>query len=335
MAGIGFIGVGGMGSFQASAFSKVKGVKIVAGSDLSEASRANFAKTYPGAKVYASHQELLADPNVDAVVICVPTGFHLDVAADALKAGKPTLCEKPMARTVKQCQKMIELARKTGTLLMVGHCRRFDTDWGTMGKIVASGKLGRPVVWRQMAGGRGAPTDWFYDENLGGGPLLDGAVHNHDFANLMFGRPVSAIASCIDLAGTSAINTATAIVEYEKGDQMVLSWSWRVARSVAGGMDILGSGGTMNVGPAVLDDPKLDKTKYGYYCVTDRKTDKSSLVKFTRADMFVTQAKHFVDAAKGKTPCQSPPEEAIKAVAVAEAILKSARSHGKRVNVSW
>lgn len=335
MTGVGFIGAGDMGRYQARSFAKVKGARVVAGADLSEPSRKAFASEHPGAKVYEDHHALLADPKVEAVVICVPTGFHLTVAGDALKAGKPVLCEKPMARTVPQCHKLMDLAKKTGSMLMIAQCRRFDANWGAMGKVVTSGKLGGPVLWRHMAGGRGPAAPWFYDDKLGGGPLMDGAVHNHDFANLIFGRPLSVIASSIDLTGSSAINTATAIVEYERGDQMMLSWSWGVAASLAGGMDILGPKGTLNFGPGKLDSDKLDKAKHGYFCVTSRQTDKPALVKYPKRDMYVTQAKHFLDAAAGKTPCQSPPEEAIKAVAVAEAIFKSAKAHGKRVKVAW
>lgn len=334
MTGIGFIGTGGMGRHQADAFSKLKGVRVTAGADLSPASREAFLKLFPDATAYEDHRELLADKSVEGVVVSVPTGLHLQVASDALKAGVPVLCEKPLGRTVEQCRKMIEISKKTGTFLMTAHCRRFDADWGQMRKIVSSGKLGQPMIWRSMSVGMGPAPAWFFDEKLGGGPMIDGAVHNYDFATLLFGKAVSVIATAINLTGTTAVNTATAMIEYEKGDQMMLSWSWGLPGTHAGGSDILGSKGTMAFGAGGADVSKFDTKKYGFYSVANRKTGKSTLTKFTRSNMYVTQAKHFIECFKGKAECLSPPQEAIKAVAVAEAIFKSIKANGKRTKVT-
>jgi len=335
MAGVGFIGVGGMGQYQAKSFAQVKGCKVVAGADLSPQSREAFALAHPAARVYEDYNELLADKNVNAVVISLPTFLHADAVAAALKAGKPVLCEKPLSLSVAQSKKMIEQAKKAGQLLMVAHCRRFDTFWGQMGKIVTSGALGQPVIWRTVNGGKGPTAPWFMDVKKGGGPLIDGAVHNYDFANLIFGKPVSVIAQQIKLTGSSAVDTGTAIVEYEKGDQAMLSWSWGVASGGFNGQDILGNKASLTFGPGKFDSADLDKTKYGYYCVTQLKDNKAKLYRYPKQDMYVNQARHFLACAAGKAQCQSPATEAIKAVAVAEAIFKSIAGNGKRVKVSW
>lgn len=335
MTRIGFIGTGGMGRHQADAFTKVKGVQVIAGSDLSPASREAFTKLIPGASVYEDHHQMLAQEKLDGVVVSVPTAFHQPMVSDALNAGVPVLCEKPMALTVDQCKKMIAVSKKTGTFLMTAHCRRFDTHWGHMGKLVCAGKLGRPVLWRHVTGGMGPAPAWFNDVNIGGGPMIDGAVHNYDYANFMFGKPVSVIASAIDLTGSSAVNTATVVVEYEKGDQLMLSWYWGLPSTGKGGMDLLGSKSVL-VTDAVNEeagDPKTDK--FGYMSLTHCKTGKATLSKYLKNDMYVNQAKHFIQCFKGKADCLSPPEEAIKAVAVAQAIFKSIDNHGKRTNVTW
>lgn len=335
MTDIGFIGVGGMGRHQADAFSKIKGVRIAAGADMSPASKEAFLKLFPKATVYDDHHQLLADKNIAGVVVSVPTVFHLDVVSDALKAGVPVLCEKPFGRTVAQCKKMIEVADKTGTPLMVAHCRRFDTHWGQINKIVSSGKLGRPLFWRSMSVGMGPGPAWFFDEKIGGGPMIDGAVHDYDFTNLMFGKPVSVIATAINLTGTSAVNTATATIEFEKGDQALLSWSWGLPGTGAGGMDILGPKGTLSQGTGNVDVSGVDQTKYGMMSYTSRATLKTTVSKYVKSNMYVTQGKHFIDYFKGKVECLSPPTEAIKAVAVAEAIFKSIKNDGRRTKVTW
>ena len=335
MTGIGFIGVGGMGQHQAKSFAQVKSCKVVAGADLSPKSRESFAGAHPGAAVYEDYQQLLGDPKVNAVVVSLPTFLHAAGVSDALKAGKPVLCEKPLALTVKQCQKLIEQSKKSKTLLMVAHCRRFDTFWGTMGKIVTSGKLGGPVLWRSVQGGKGPESPWFMNEKQGGGPLIDGAVHNYDYANFIFGKPVSVIAQEIKLTKNSAVDTATALIEYEKGDQLLVSWFWGLAGTGASVNDIIGPKATLAFNAGKLDTPELDKTSKGYFCVSSSKDDKSKLYPYPKQDMYVNQARHFLACIAGKAQCQSPATEAIKGVAVAEAIFKSIKSHGKRVKVSW
>src|SRR5262245_13484759 len=126
MIKLGFIGVGGMGMGQANSFAEAGGCNIVAASDVSEKSRGNFLAKFPHAKAYVTHNELLADKNVDAVVGATPAFHHRDVCIDAMKSGRPVMTEKPTARTVADCHKMIDVSEKTGKLLMVAHCRRYD-----------------------------------------------------------------------------------------------------------------------------------------------------------------------------------------------------------------
>ncbi|MCB0064986.1 MAG: Gfo/Idh/MocA family oxidoreductase, partial [Caldilineaceae bacterium] len=129
MMRVGFIGLGDMGMYQARSFAQVSDCQLVAGVDPSPEMRARFAKDFPDAQLFASPEELLAGAQVDGVVIAVPTGYHQQVAEKMLDARVPVLLEKPMARTVAQCEQLIERAEQRNTLLMVGHCRRFDPYW--------------------------------------------------------------------------------------------------------------------------------------------------------------------------------------------------------------
>lgn len=336
MVKVGFIGVGGMGMGQAHAFSKVSGCKVYAASDVSDKSREKFAASFPDGKLYTNHKDLLADPNVDAVVIATPTLLHRETAIDAMKSGRPVLTEKPLGRTVADCHKMIDASSKTRKLLMVAHCRRFDTDWGCYAKIFRSGALGSPVLWRHCSAGMfklWSPSKWFLDDKLGGGPLIDGAVHNYDFAVNLFGEPESVVASAIKLdKEATAVDTASAVVRFKSGNQLLVSWSWAVAGS--GMHDVIGPKGNLQFGAGDLATDKLDTKNYGYYRVADNTGKKKKLVRFKRTDMYVTQAKHFIDCINGKTKCITPASESIKAVAIAEAILK-ASVKGAAAKVSY
>ena len=334
MINIGFIGLGDMGMCQVRTFLKVRGAKIVAGADVSNKSRTRFSEHVPGAAVYADHRDLLGDGRVDAVVVVVPTYYHDKIAINALKSGRPVLVEKPMARTVAGARRMNDIARSTGQLLMVAQCRRHDEDWGKFADIYRRGMLGHPILWRHVLAGFGPGPSWFCDEKLGGGPLMDGAVHDQDFANMLFGDPVRVQASGIKLTNASAMDSCTAVVHYPRGDQLMLSWSWGVAPSGGGVQDALGTAGSVQFNPRDLEGPGIDTKKFGYYRITTRRTRKSKLIRFRRRDMYVTQGQHFLDCIAGKAKCITPGTEAIKAVAVGNAILKAGPKGGSMA-VRW
>jgi len=322
-----------MGAYQASTFDRVKGCSVEAGADPSAESRAQFQSTFTRARMFESYHDLLRDADVDAVVIAVPTGLHAKVARDALKAGKPTLLEKPMARTVAQCKTILEASKRHNTLLMIGQCRRYDPDWGAMARAVRQGRLGRPILWRSVSAGPGPGRPWFMDDKAGGGPLLDGCVHNYDFANYMFGDPVSVVSSGIKLnEKVTAVDTGTVVVRYPGGDQLMVCWSWH-SRGL-GVSDLLGPKAFLQFGPGPIPPPK-DNGEYRYHCITNHRGD-SKLVRFSgKVDaMMDNQTRHFLKCIRGETECNSPGAVAMKAVAVGEAALLAATG-GQARKVRW
>jgi predicted dehydrogenase len=321
MIRLGFIGLGGMGMYQARTFDRVAGCRVAAGADPSAEMRGRFAQAFPDAQLYASLEALLAQPAIDAVVIAVPTGYHQAIASAALAARKPVLLEKPMARTVAQCQRLIEDAQKTGALLMIAHCRRFDPYWKAWGEYVTAGKLGAPVLWRDARASPG-PGSWYMDQELGGGPLMDGAIHNYDFANWIFGEPESVLSSAIKMdPAASAIDTGSAIIRYRAGHQLLISWSWAARGNTL--HDVIGPQGYIQFGTGGLTPPAEEQGRYQYCCFTDRAGQQSLIRSPAQPDMYTIQAEHFLACIRGETACQSPGTEAIKAVAVAEAVLQA------------
>lgn len=332
MIRVGFIGLGGMGLYQAKSFAQAVGCQVAAGADPSAEMRARFAQTYPAAQLYASPAELLAQPTVDAVVVAVPTGYHQQIAAAALAARIPLLLEKPMARTVAQCQQLIEAAEQSNTLLMVAHCRRYDPYWTSWGDYVTAGKLGGPLLWRDVRAGF-SPGGWYMDEELGGGPLIDGAVHNYDFANWIFGEPESVYTSAIKMdSAVSAIDTGSTLIRYRAGHQLLISWSWAVKGTTL--HDILGPQGFIQFGAGDFAIPDEEKGHYQYCRFTDQAGQQTLIKSSAKPDMYVRQAEHFLACIRGEATCQTPGTEAIKAVAVAEAVLQAGRD-GKVHEIAW
>ena len=95
----------------------------------------------------ASAEELIASPEIDAVVIASWDGTHADLAVKCIQAGKPVFCEKPLATTLEDAKKVVEAEKASGKrLLQIGFMRRFDPDYIKMKKILDSGELGAPLM---------------------------------------------------------------------------------------------------------------------------------------------------------------------------------------------
>jgi predicted dehydrogenase len=169
------------------------------------------------------------------------------------------------------------------------------------------------------------------DDRIGGGPLMDGAVHNYDFANFVFGDPDSVVASEIKLTNRSAVDTATAVVQYRSGDQLMMCWAWGPRGDHT--HDILGPKATLLFGPG--DMKPANEEGYAYYRLWPNGKDMELIkLKYSGLDMYIGEDQNYIDCLQGKAKCLAPGTDSVKAVAVAEAILKAARSRGTRP-VKW
>lgn len=205
MVRIGLIGVGFMGWIHYLAYRNVPGVQFTALATRDAKKRAgdwrgiqgNFGP--PGEQVdlsgvaaYAEIDELLADPNVDVVDICLPPNLHPEVAERAFKAGKHVFVEKPLALTSDQCRQMVGDANRNGRMLLVGQVLPFFNEYAHARQIIADGRYGR------LLGGsfKRIISDplWikdFYDAEKVGGPLIDLHVHDAHFIRMLFGMPTA------------------------------------------------------------------------------------------------------------------------------------------------
>ncbi len=183
---IGFIGCGGIfNSKHGPGMEQQQNLgncELVAFCDLIEERAQKAAETYgaPGAKVYTDYKELLADPEIDAVHVLTPNVAHCEISVAALEAGKHVLCEKPMAATIEDAQRMVDTMKKTGKLLTIGYQYRHFPINQTAKAVVDEGWIG-DVYYAEACyiRRRGVPT-WgvFTDKSKqGGGPLIDIGTH--------------------------------------------------------------------------------------------------------------------------------------------------------------
>ena len=165
--------------------------ELVAAANWREASLRSLAERHGIPRITTDWRELVADPEVDAVIIGTPNALHAPQAIACLEAGKHVLVEKPMARTLAEAEAMNVAAAASGRRLMVAHCWRFHDDVRALRARIAGGELGEITKTRGYGVHAGwGPSGWFTDPELaGGGALLDMGVHAIDTVRFLLGDP--------------------------------------------------------------------------------------------------------------------------------------------------
>lgn len=321
---IAIIGAGGIGAAHANRYAQVKDAQLTAVVDVDEQRAQQLADKFGLPHVFTDIEEAIQSNTFDAVDICLPTWLHLEATKAAAKAGKHILCEKPMATSLDEADQMIQAAEEGGVVLMIAQCRRYDNFWGAVNKAINDGAIGRPVVWRAISGGNGPQPAWFYERDKGLGPLVDGAIHNYDFARAMFGEPTSVYATGRSFKPVSAPDTGVVIVRFEKGDELQLSWSWGLPPGVQSGnvLEILGPEGALFFTPPghvqVPECPEGQKQ-----IIVVREGGEVVPYRYEPNDMYQEEIQGFVDSIRGKRQPYPDGVEGRKSLAIAMAAIQS------------
>jgi predicted dehydrogenase len=141
---IAVVGCGYFGPNHMRCFNQLPGTKVGWMIDSNEQRLSALSPQFPGVRTGTSLNEVLDDPAVDAIVVATPASTHASVAVAALHAGKHVLCEKPLARTVAECQGMMAAATRHNRVLMTGHVYLFHPAIQEMKRILTGGSIGRP-----------------------------------------------------------------------------------------------------------------------------------------------------------------------------------------------
>lgn len=190
---IGIVGCGNVAKAHIISYQSVKGIAIVSVFDVSQATarkRVRESKV-TGARVAESLKEMIAEDKPDAVSICTPPAFHYQCARPFLAAGIPVYCEKPLEVNVANARKFAAMVKKSDTLFMMGYNHRFYGPIIEMKKIIDTGVLGKPLLFRNIFGGycklKGGHRA---DPKLsGGGCLIDHCSHSLDLFRYLVGEP--------------------------------------------------------------------------------------------------------------------------------------------------
>jgi len=179
---VGVVGVGMIGQEHIRRLmTKVPGASVVAVSDVEEARAREAAELVSGAKVYAEGEDLILAREVEAVIVSSWGPTHAKYVLASIKAGKPVLCEKPLATTEADCSAILDAEAAFGRrLVQVGFMRRFDPQYVAMKETIASGAIGTPLIFQ--SGHRNASVPAHYTGEMS---LTDTAVHDIDIARFL------------------------------------------------------------------------------------------------------------------------------------------------------
>jgi len=256
---VGLIGLGFMGSTHFRIYQNHPLARITAVADVDPAKRAGDISAVSanigdgdnriplgleGVRVYADGLELINDPEVDLVDICVPVYLHREFALAAIAAGKAVLCEKPLARTATDAAEIAAAARAANTPFLTGMCVRFWPEYADALGRVRSGQAGavRCATFKRVSpsvAGSGW-QDWFMKDELSGGALLDLHLHDVDFIRQLLGMPRAVTAfGARGIRSDRGIDHVLARYDYGDGRLVTAEGGWSPAKATPFEMSFL------------------------------------------------------------------------------------------------
>jgi predicted dehydrogenase len=226
-----FAGCGYIAQVHARAAGKVDGVELVAVVNHRPESMVAFAREFGIGRQYSTVEEMLAGGGIDALVVSTPNYLHAPQTIAALNSGVPVMVEKPMAMNAAEAGEMVAASRRSGALLMVAHCWRFDQEAQWVREQVAAGRIG--AVIRTKGCGvhvNWGPSGWFtHKREAGGGAVADMGIHAIDTARFLMGdpQPVSVFARI----GTyyrefDVDDTGVIVINWDNGAVSIVEAGW-------------------------------------------------------------------------------------------------------------
>lgn len=214
---------------------------------------AQFAERFAIARVHQRWEDLVADPDVDAVYLATPVDLHASMAVAAAEAGKHVLCEKPMALDLAECDRMLEAAERNGVQLGVAYYRHLFPLVLRVKELLAGGTLGTPVLAQASALERfdpppDHPRAWLLNaERSGGGPMFDFGCHRIEVLLDLLGPAAGATGLTTNAAFQRDVeDTAAALLHFASGAAATLAVS-HATDEPRDTLDLFCTGGSLHI----------------------------------------------------------------------------------------
>ena len=324
---LGVIGAGGIAqAVHLPNLKKFADVSLEAICDLDVSKAGLVAQKFGIPRFFEDPQNLLAIPDIDAVMIFTPTNSHLALTLMALDAQKHVMVERPIARRVSEAEKMVEAARKADRILMVAMNHRFRPDSMILKNFIEGGELGDIFIVRSgwlKKKGRWSGAEWCFRKRIsGGGVLMDLGLQMLDLSLwLMDNYTVENVLAVQfhNMLGLEVEDTIACQLQLDGGKILTLHASWALlAPETQAYAHFWGTKGA-----AVLNPLRIDKEMHGNLVnVTPEKT-------ITRRELYRSsfryEVRHFLECVRHNRPTISSGEDALKVLKIVEGIYKAAR----------
>jgi predicted dehydrogenase len=327
--GVGVVGCGFVGrGAHVPAIHSIENARLVAVADADETRLGKVLKKYEVESSYSDYQQLVEDPNVEAVIVSLPTALHAKASLAAIQAGKHVLCEMPLAANLKEADEVIEAADKAGVYLMPSLTFRFTPNYVKAKELIQAGELGNlsALMYREFIpakdlAGQWPPGCWVWDIKKSGGPLFTLAVWSIDLLRWLMGEEVVEVNAAtkytvLEKYGGTLGYDAAAALRFSSGVVGCLQYSGSVTHSASTSrLEVVGDSTYM------LDASHNDKVTLFAEAPSQTLWD----VKQTGARMWghLQQDEHFAQCIlDGKTPSIAP-DDGRKAMEIATKIANA------------
>lgn len=341
---VGIIGVGSISNEHIKAYQKNENVELYAFCDINEEQLNMMGDKYGVDRRFTDMNDMLALEEIDAVSVCTWNSAHAPCTIAALNAGKHVLCEKPMATSKEEAEKMKEAAEKNGKLLMIGFVRRFGNDCAILKDFIENDYFGdlyysKATYLRR----KGSPGGWFGNKELsGGGPLIDLGVHVIDLVRYLMGKPkpISVYGATFnklgdrshikDKAGYSSSgksdkdvfnveDLATGMIRFDNGAVLQVEASFSLnLKQDKGEIELFGE----KAGAKLSPELELYSEQNGY--MTNVTLTTPTALSFD--NLFANEINHFVSCVTDNTTCISTAQDGIEIMAILDALYESAKT---------
>ncbi len=325
------VGLGFMGAVHLDAYSRIDDVELsavcahdprVLSGDLSEVggnlNRPAAVYDFSAVRKYTDWRELTLDPELDIVDICLPTDLHASVAMSALAARKHVFCEKPMALTALDCDRMLAAAAEYNRTLMVGQVLRFWPAYEQLEMFVKSGEFGA-IKTATFVRRCGLPdwSRWLPVEDRSGGAVIDLLIHDIDQALLLFGIPDRVAAKKL-----GDVDALTASLIYSNGPEVRIQGGWFLP------------GAPLSMSFQVrAERAELELTPGGL--VLNDQNGGREQVELSDVDGYLAELEYFIHCCRtGKAPDRCMPQDSAGAVKLALLLKESRDLDGDQIECS-
>lgn len=323
---IAIVGSGFMGQLHARVVAESPAAELAAIVDLNEAVGRPVAERL-GTGFYASVDDALRDPSIDAFVVALPDKLHRDASVQILEAGKPLLVEKPMAHTLESARAIAEAAERGDARLLVGQIMRHDPRYAAAAAAVRDGKIGEPL---HLKAGRIADRGVGTRMNGTSSVLFYVGIHDVDAVQWITGQRVTrvysrAVSKLMPSLGVESEDAILTIFDLENGavGQLFNGWTRPLDTPVLidGRFEVFGTEGVL----------EIDVRDHGVKIYGKDRFELPDALHWPEVNGIVrgdlrAEIAHFADAILHDKPFVISVEEALRDVAVNDAILRSVAS---------